>query len=114
MEFKLVIQFNGLKKKPKKKKKLNERDWFNQLAKRNFVINYYLQTGGCQECFLNSPWKKDLRVMTFHHRDPNGKNHTIGYFCKGGRSFDSLLKELEKCDGLCENHHRLYNNFDGD
>ena len=45
-------------------------------------------------------------VMDFHHRDPSTKIACIGTLANSG-SVASLLEEIEKCDLLCSNCHRI-------
>lgn len=47
-------------------------------------------------------------VMDFHHRDPATKVRNIGDWASDGPySVDGLVEEMEKCDLLCSNCHRL-------
>lgn len=45
-------------------------------------------------------------VYEFHHRDPTKKDFALG---SGGicRSWDAIKLELDKCDMLCANCHRM-------
>lgn len=47
----------------------------------------------------------DLRVLEFHHRDRSEKKFCVRVFI--GHSIASILDEMEKCDVLCANCHRL-------
>jgi len=42
-----------------------------------------------------------------HHRDPSLKDFTISTAISG-KSIEKILKEVEKCDLLCSNCHRLF------
>ena len=44
-------------------------------------------------------------VFDFHHRNPAEKEHKIGTLCS--RSWENIVKELDKCDLLCANCHRI-------
>jgi hypothetical protein len=44
--------------------------------------------------------------MDFHHRNPNEKAFGIGQQA-GVVGLDRLLEEIEKCDILCANCHRI-------
>jgi len=44
-------------------------------------------------------------VYEFHHRDPNEKDFTIGN-CLNKR-WETIKSELDKCDLVCANCHRL-------
>lgn len=75
---------------------------------------------------LNNAWKKkQLRLyeeykttlkceicgedenccLDFHHKDPSKKEYTIS-IARRGKSFETLMKEIEKCIVLCANCHR--------
>lgn len=61
------------------------------------AINY--KGGKCQICEYNH----SAAALEFHHRDPNEKDFSFGSV---NRSFNSIKKELDKCDLLCSNCHR--------
>lgn len=45
-------------------------------------------------------------VFEFHHRDPSEKDFAMS--AKGHcRSWEAVKKELDKCDMLCANCHRI-------
>ena len=45
-----------------------------------------------------------VEVYDFHHRDPSQKDFSIS---KNAKSFEKCKQELDKCDLLCANCHRL-------
>ena len=56
---------------------------------------------GCAHCGI-----KDHRVLTFHHREPEQKEFTLG------RNINNIkwtvwLREATKCDVLCHNCHHI-------
>ncbi len=55
--------------------------------------------GSCSKCGYN----KCLWVLEFHHSDPSEKEWNISNYSK---SYNSLLKEAQKCILLCANCHR--------
>lgn len=61
-----------------------------------------IKSGKCKNC------KKtyDPCVMDFHHRDPKQKIGTIAVLVSRG-SWKNLKNEVEKCDLLCANCHRI-------
>lgn len=62
------------------------------------AINYL--GGSCQDCgLIDKPC-----VYDFHHLDPSKKE--IAFGSRGGKSFESLKPELDKCVLLCANCHR--------
>ncbi len=44
--------------------------------------------------------------LTFHHRNPKRKFETISQLVRRGFSLKVLVKEVSKCDVVCENCHR--------
>jgi hypothetical protein len=54
---------------------------------------------GCMECGEGHP-----ACLDFHHKDPTEKAFAISR--GGGRSRESFLAEIAKCDLLCANCHR--------
>lgn len=55
----------------------------------------------CVDCGIEgSPW-----IYDFHHRDPNQKE--FGWGNKRTSNWETLKKEIDKCDLLCSNCHRL-------
>lgn len=50
----------------------------------------------------------DFRVLDFHHRNPLEKSFEISTKATGGWGIKTLLKEIEKCDVLCANCHRIH------
>lgn len=59
--------------------------------------------GKCHDCGLVSEWPQ---VYDFHHRDPSEKEFA---FARNGhtRSWERNKAELDKCDMLCANCHRI-------
>ena len=53
-------------------------------------------------------------AMEFHHRDPQNKEVTIGMVAN--KQWAVIKKELDKCDLLCSNCHRVFHSerYDGD
>jgi len=69
--------------------------------RRNLKLKALKYKGGkCEQC----GYKKSIRALEFHHRDPNEKDFHIS---NGGhtRSWDRVKTELDKCDLLCANCH---------
>jgi len=57
----------------------------------------------CKNCGI-----ADFRVLDFHHRDPAEKDLEIANLVGRARSVEGILLELEKCDCLCSNCHRIH------
>jgi hypothetical protein len=83
------------------KKKYNNR---NKLYKRNQTEWYkeYKATLSCSKCGFQHP-----AVIDFHHKDPKQKDFTIGSELYNGKSVEEIKKEIDKCDILCANCHRI-------
>lgn len=56
--------------------------------------------GSCNNCGYN----KSVRALVFHHRNPEEKSFGIGGNGET-RKFETVKKELDKCDLLCVNCH---------
>lgn len=59
-----------------------------------------LEERGCLRCGTH-----DVRVLTFHHRNPAEKEY--GLHKMGSFGWETLQKELAKCDVLCRNCHAI-------
>ena len=68
---------------------------------KQFLINYK-KNKKCERC-----GNDDFRVLEFHHRDPAEKDIKISSAIKRGWSISRILKEIEKCQILCANCHRI-------
>lgn len=58
----------------------------------------------CQDCSISYP-ETDHCVFDFHHRNPNEKD--VDWKKLRLRSWDKIVFEVDKCDLLCSNCHRL-------
>lgn len=67
---------------------------------RTFLIK--LKSLPCLDCKQSYPWY----VMDFDHRDMDKKSGTINQVLKRG-SWRLLRGEVEKCDIICANCHRI-------
>lgn len=59
-------------------------------------------TTPCMKCGITHQ-----AVLDFHHRDRQAKTFTIYAAIRDGRSIESILEEIKKCDPLCSNCHRI-------
>jgi hypothetical protein len=72
----------------------------SRLARKRWLDQ--LKQKPCLDCKLEWP----SYVMEFHHRDPKLKVASLGRLLyNSGR--DKILEEIEKCDLLCSNCHRI-------
>lgn len=60
--------------------------------------------GKCQDCHVPHP-DLPFPAFEFHHRDPSTKE--MGWTKLRLRPWSSIIKELDKCDLLCSNCHRV-------
>lgn len=61
------------------------------------------QSLACIKCGNNHP-----AVLDFHHRNPKEKEVNISQaLSRFGWGLERVLKEIEKCDVLCSNCHRI-------
>lgn len=57
--------------------------------------------GKCSEC----NYSKNYAALTFHHKDPTLKSIPLDIRSCSNTNWNTLLKELEKCDLLCIRCH---------
>lgn len=57
--------------------------------------------GKCQCC----GYSKNYSALSFHHRDPTTKEHTLDLRQLSNRKWEVLVGEANKCDLLCMNCH---------
>jgi hypothetical protein len=74
--------------------------------KKVFILQYKVDHG-CAECETSHP-----AILDLHHREASEKNPKLRRGNRGGGSWTQLswleiTAELEKCDVLCSNCHRL-------
>ena len=65
-------------------------------------LNEYKSQRGCMRCKI-----KDTRVLDFHHKNEQTKLFTVGSF-RRSVGFERIRKEVEKCEVLCANCHRIF------
>lgn len=74
-------------------------------ATREWVAE--LKSNPCVDCGLSFHWC----AMEFHHRDPKEKFKKISTMVTSS-SRKKILEEIEKCDLLCSNCHRIREYFE--
>lgn len=57
--------------------------------------------GKCKKC----KWVGNQSAFEFHHLDPSKKDFTIG--AVSNKSWESIIKEIDKCELLCANCHKI-------
>lgn len=80
---------------------------FNQYCTERWIqkkIDSIIYKGSkCIICGIKYP-DEPYVIFDFHHRNPKEKDFDWGKMRL--RSFDKIVKELDKCDLLCSNCHR--------
>ena len=62
----------------------------------------YKKMQECQECGID-----DFRVLEFHHREDEEKAGNVSDMVGKGFSKQTLITEINKCDVVCANCHRI-------
>ena len=85
-----------------KKKKRKQQ---NQLKdkRQHLVLEEMQRRGGkCAKCGFS-----DIRALDWHHLDPNDKVNSVSEMIRNRVSMDKLQAELDKCELICANCHRI-------
>ena len=61
----------------------------------------YMKEHPCVDC-----GETDILVLEFDHKNPEKKRTEIAILLKGGYSFKTIKKEIDKCDVRCANCHK--------
>ena len=88
-------------KRTKKKKRKQQ----NQLKdkRQHFVLEEMQRRGGkCAKCGFS-----DIRALDWHHLDPTEKVDSISNLERNRVNMDKLQAELDKCELICANCHRI-------
>lgn len=75
------------------------------IKRRKVLLEFVnsLKTKPCMDCGQRYP----SYVMDFDHREPKLKISTISKIIRDMWSKDRILSEIEKCDLICANCHRI-------
>jgi len=65
-------------------------------------VRAYMSTHPCVVCGFSDP-----RALDFHHRDPKTKTATVSQLLTQRKEAE-LWTEVEKCDVMCANCHRIH------
>jgi hypothetical protein len=87
------------KHKEKHNRRIVERRRTKKLDYDRYIHSLGLK---CIKCGLNHP-----AILDFHHRDPSTKEDTISNLKWTGCALETLQREIDKCDVLCANCHRI-------
>lgn len=78
-------------------------DAINRIVYRNIEYTKRVKSEmGCSGCGTT-----EVAVLDFHHRDPSNKGADISRLARSGRSVATIQKEIDKCDVMCCNCHRM-------
>lgn len=69
------------------------------------LINGY-KTAPCMDCGVSYP----PYVMDLDHRDPSEKIEKVSMMRRRRMAFAKIVAEIEKCDVVCANCHRVRTN----
>ena len=89
----------------KNKKKHRKNVLENNRKNRKSIIDYVnkVKSVPCKDCDK----KYDPVCMDFDHLDPSEKVAAIAVMVRNNLSIDTIKKEIEKCEVVCANCHRL-------
>lgn len=80
-------------RKNERKRRAEGRKWLNDLK----------VSRGCKRC----QYRQHPAALDFHHRDGEKKEFSLAEAFNGGYGMARILAEIEKCDVLCANCHRI-------
>ena len=67
-------------------------------------LKLYKQDKGCAVCGESDP-----NLLSFHHIDPRKKKFNISEHAFTTNNIKDIVKEIAKCDVLCDEHHKEAN-----
>jgi hypothetical protein len=72
--------------------------------RRDYVEKFleFKKTLKCSRC-----GNTDYRVFEFHHKDGDDKFMALSDMVRRRHNWDSVMSEVEKCECLCANCHRI-------
>lgn len=90
--------------------KNNKKDYLVRAKERKKIVQAELRSyiaqqknKPCMDCNQKYP----SYVMDFDHRPDCKKEFTIANMVSDSKSFDCIKKEIDKCDVVCSNCHRI-------
>lgn len=87
------------KNKEKRRAQLNEhRALTVEQNRKNFLE--LIQASTCMDC-----GSEDWRVFQMDHRDPSTKKYNIAQMICNSYKWETIMREIEKCDIVCANCH---------
>lgn len=87
-----------------------QREWSNIRRKERsaYLRSYKIKRGCCLCGYSEHP-----AALDFHHRHPDDKKFNISNNLSS-RNWDSILAEIDKCDIMCANCHRIEHDSGGE
>lgn len=71
-------------------------------AKNRQKLREYKANLACSRCGFDHP-----AALQFHHREPSEKAFNLASAVSDGKSWETILAEIAKCDVLCANCHAI-------
>src|SRR5690349_6088749 len=71
-------------------------------------LDEYKKTLSCVRCGFSHP-----AALDFHHRNTQQKEFSLAHAAQRGMGWERIMDEIEKCDVLCANCHRIEHAFRG-
>jgi len=98
------------KNDPKYKSKQIQRNTYERQKRVSYERKWKAiqsKGGKCQQCGESRP-----AMLCFHHKDPSQKELRLDARRFANTKYDTLKKEIDKCDLLCHNCHQELHNGD--
>lgn len=81
-------------------KNCNSKESSKKTVSKRKMLYDYLANKCCTDCGISNPI-----VLEFDHIDPTNKKHNVSSMM--GYSWSKILEEINKCDIVCANCHRI-------
>ena len=79
---------------------VNDTKW--RAVRNTYILEKLKEANGCMDC-----GETNLVVLDFDHRDPQSKLFGISNTRSSKYSWDEFVAEIDKCDVVCANCHRV-------
>lgn len=88
----------------------NNREKYLEKVKRRrrkikSLYEEYKRTLSCTDCGLSG--EEHTWLIDFDHREPSKKSRTISRMVSDATAWERIKEEIEKCDPVCANCHRI-------
>ena len=85
------------------KEKIRKRDRARLERNQKFVREYKSRPDVCCDHCGMDRWE----CLDFHHTDPSNKKMSVNHLVKGRYRTEVIQEEIDKCQVLCANCHRI-------